>query len=206
MSLSSLKSPTPSSTKFHILVAIMGLIIVLLATNMGIKKYETHLSSAQQVMLALSPVDPRSMLQGDYMALNYAISEDVLKALEAEAITSGDNERAENIYILSQDGEMIIKKDAQGVGHFVRLIDPSKRHQLNLADDEMLLAYRLRQGQLKLATNAFFFQEGQAAAFEQARYGLFRVNDKGQPLLTDMVDDKFQVIDPKSTPPVHADK
>ena len=34
-------------------------------------------------------------------------------------------------------------------------------------------------------------------AFEAAEYGLFRVNDKGEPLLTNLVDDNFKVISPK---------
>lgn len=61
----------------------------------------------------------------------------------------------------------------------------------------MAIHYRVRNNTMKLATNAFFFQEGHAEAFEAAEYGLFRVNDNGEPLLTDMVNSEFKVIDPE---------
>lgn len=190
--------PTPQgSPKFNLLLAIVGLIVVLVAVNLGIKKYETHLATAEKVLLQLAPVDPRSLMQGDYMALNYAISEQVMAAIEQQLTPTEDQQPIDELYNLSQDGLVVIKKDPQGVGHFVRLVSPSEKDQLSLAKEELLLAYRLRQGQLKIATNAFFFQEGQAAAFEQAKYGLFRVNDKGEPLLTDMVNSDFEVIEPE---------
>ena len=192
-----LKPTAQASSKFNLLLAIVGLIVVLVAVNLGIKKYETHLATAEKVLLQLAPVDPRSLMQGDYMALNYAISEQIMAAIEQQLAPTEDQQQIENLYNLSQDGLVVIKKDAQGVGHFVRLVSPSEEDQLSLAKEELLLAYRLRQGQLKIATNAFFFQEGQAEAFEQAKYGLFRVNDKGEPLLTDMVNSDFEVIDPE---------
>ena len=197
MSSAGLKPAPQASSKFNLLLAIIGLIVVLVAVNLGIKKYETHLTTAEKVLLQLAPVDPRSLMQGDYMALNYAISEQIMAAIEQQLATTEDQQQIESLYNLSQDGLVVIKKDAQGVGHFVRLVSPSEEDQLSLAKEELLLAYRLRQGQLKIATNAFFFQEGQAAAFEQAKYGLFRVNDKGEPLLTDMVNSDFEVIDPE---------
>lgn len=192
-----LKPTAQASSKLNLLLAIVGLIVVLVAVNLGIKKYETHLVTAEKVLLPLAPVDPRSLMQGDYMALNYAISEQIMAAIEKQLATTEDQQPIESLYSLSQDGLVVIKKDTQGVGHFVRLVSPSEEDQLSLAKEELLLAYRLRQGQLKIATNAFFFQEGQAAAFEQAKYGLFRVNDKGDPLLTDMVNGDFEVIDPE---------
>lgn len=197
MSSAGLKPAPQASSKFNLLLAIVGLIVVLVAVNLGIKKYETHLATAEKVLLQLAPVDPRSLMQGDYMALNYAISEQIMAAIEQQLAPTEDRQPIGELYNLSQDGLVIIKKDAQGVGHFVRLVSPSEEDQLSLAKEELLLAYRLRQGQLKIATNAFFFQEGQAAAFEQAKYGLFRVNDKGEPLLTDMVNSDFEVINPE---------
>lgn len=197
MSSAGLKPAPQASSKFNLLLAIVGLLVVLVAVNLGIKKYETHLATAEKVLLQLAPVDPRSLMQGDYMALNYAISEQVMAAIEQQLSPTEDQQPIDELYNLSQDGLVIIKKDPQGVGHFVRLVSPSEEDQLSLAKEELLLAYRLRQGQLKIATNAFFFQEGQAAAFEQAKYGLFRVNDKGEPLLTDMVNSDFEVINPE---------
>lgn len=90
------------------------------------------------------------------------------------------------------NGYVIVRIDNNNVGHFVRLTDSNNN---GLAKNEMAIRYRVRNNQVKLATNAFFFQEGHAEAFETAKYGLFRVNDKGEPLLTDMVDGEFAVIE-----------
>lgn len=196
------KAPNPrlkasqSRTKLRLGLAIMGLLIILIVTNLTIKKYENHLATADEVLLELAPIDPRSLMQGDYMALNYAIAEPIRAAIEAQQVAQGNLDYAETWYSISQDGVVVIKKDNQGVGHFVRLEQPSNRDDKLLAKGELLLQYRIRRGQLKIATNAFFFQEGQAEAFEQAKYGRFRINEQGQPLLTDMVDAEFRVIDP----------
>lgn len=89
-------------------------------------------------------------------------------------------------------GYVIVRIDNNNVGHFVRLVDSNNNDKL--AKNEMAIYYRVRNNQVKFATNAFFFQEGHAEAFEDAEYGLFRVNDKGEPLLTNMVDENFEVI------------
>jgi uncharacterized membrane-anchored protein len=46
------------------------------------------------------------------------------------------------------------------------------------------LRYRVRGDGVKFASNAFFFQEGDAKLYEGARYGEFRVNGKGEAILT----------------------
>ena len=191
-------TPLTLKTKVSLVLALIGLSITLVMTNLTIKNYETHLTTAEEVLLELAPVDPRSLMQGDYMALNYAIAEPIMAAIEAQEVAKGNLDYVETLYNISQDGSVIIKKDAQGVGHFVRLVQQhSGSTDEPLAQDEMLLQYRIRHGQLKIATNAFFFQEGQAEAFEQAKYGMFRINEQGKPLLTDMVDKRFKVIEPK---------
>ena len=38
-----------------------------------ILKHEHHLANSQSIFVELAPVDPRSILQGDYMALNYEL-------------------------------------------------------------------------------------------------------------------------------------
>ena len=75
---------------------------------------------------------------------------------------------------------------------------PLSRRRSRLADgegtlgnDERQLQYRLRNGQVRLATDAFFFQEGDAEHYETAHYGQFRVNTKGEPLLVALHDDEL---------------
>ena len=169
-----------------IVIALLGLALVLVVMTMNIAKYENHLATGDTVLLALAPVDPRGFMQGDYMTLSYALERDVFAALNRDPASYPTNEQ----------GYVIVALDKHNVGQFVRLA--ANNQPDNLATDEMAIHYRIRNGTMQLATNAFFFQEGHGEAFEAAQYGLFRVNGKGEPLLTEMVDSSFQIIKGKA--------
>ncbi|MCE1172418.1 MAG: GDYXXLXY domain-containing protein [Azovibrio sp.] len=139
-------------------IALLGLI------NYTIHSRETLRQEGRIVLLELAPVDPRSLMQGDYVALRFQVAE----ALGRDA---DDTEQP--------DGLLVLQLDEQQLGRFLRLDDGRP-----LARDEVRLRYRVRAGQVKLATNAFFFQEGQGRHYEQARYGAFRVAGDGDALLT----------------------
>jgi len=168
-----------------IIIALLGLALVLVVMTRNIIKYEAHLATGDTVLLALAPVDPRGFMQGDYMTLSYALERDVFAALN----------RDPGSYPTNEDGYVIVALDNNKVAQFMRL---AANQPKNLASNEMAIHYRIRNGAMQLATNAFFFQEGHGEAFEAAEYGLFRVNDKGEPLLTNLVDDDFAVISPKN--------
>ena len=168
-----------------IIIALLGLALVLVVMTRNIAKYENHLATGDTVLLALAPVDPRGFMQGDYMTLSYALERDVFAALN----------RDPGSYPTNEDGYVIVALDNNKVAQFMRL---AANQPKNLATNEMAIHYRIRNGAMQLATNAFFFQEGHGEAFEAAEYGLFRVNDKGEPLLTNLVDDDFAVISPKN--------
>lgn len=167
-----------------IIIALLGLALVLVVMTRNIIKYENHLATGDTVLLALAPVDPRGFMQGDYMTLSYALERDVFAALNKDP----------GSYPTNEEGYVIVALDQHNVGQLVRL---AANQSKNLASNEMAIHYRIRNGVMQLATNAFFFQEGHGEAFEAAEYGLFRVNDKGEPLLTNLVDDNFKVISPK---------
>jgi len=155
-----------------------GIFTVLLALlagiNFSIWRIEQALASGQEVILELAPVDPRSLMQGDYMALNFALDEHIRPLL-------GDDKPA--------TGHAVIRTNAQGVAQFVRLDDGQP-----LQDGELVLQFRYRQHRIQFATNAFFFQEGAGQRYEAARYGLFRVSGQGQPYLTHLLDEKLEKI------------
>lgn len=143
------------------LVVMVG-VLVLAILNWTIYARERHLAEGRIVFLELAPVDPRSLMQGDYMALRFRAADDLLRA-------------AKNL----DDGRIVVKLDARAVGQYVRRDDASP-----LGHDELALRYRVRDGRVKFATNAFFFQEGTAKLYEAARFGEFRVSLSGELLLT----------------------
>ncbi|WP_227428909.1 GDYXXLXY domain-containing protein [Psychrobacter sp. I-STPA6b] len=177
--------PTLSSWRqrptLKISLAVVALVIVLAIVNININKYEQHLADGDTVLLSLAPVDPRSLMQGDYMRLRFAIADDIERVFEKQD---------KDLYQPSE-GWVVVRKDKHSVGQFVRLVD---NPNTNLAPNEMAIYYRIRGGQVKFATNAFFFQEGQGSQYENSEYGVLKVNDKGEPLLAGLADKDFVVI------------
>ncbi|MBN2767876.1 MAG: GDYXXLXY domain-containing protein [Campylobacterales bacterium] len=167
------------------IVAFISLILVLLLVNISILKKENHLANGEVVYLALAPVDPRSLMQGDYMALRFEISNDIYRALQ-----DYDEYGNRTYSIDAEDGYVIVKLDDKKIASFKTLYANQK-----LSDDELLMHYRIRGGEVKFATNAFFFQEGTAKYYERARYGEFRVDDSGELLLVGMYDENLTKLE-----------
>jgi uncharacterized membrane-anchored protein len=104
-------------------------------------------------------------MQGDYMALRFKV---------ADAVVERTN-RGET----AGDGFIIVAIDPQGVGTLARLDADAP-----LGPNEVRMRYRIRGGKARFATDAFFFQEGDAKLYEGARYGEFRVDARGDSILT----------------------
>lgn len=150
-------------------------LLVLLVANIGIYRNEQVLVSGRSVLLELAPVDPRSLMQGDYMALRFHASDAVHEQTPAER----------------QDGRAVIGVDTNGIGTFRRIDDG-----VPLAADELVIRYRVRDGSVKFGTNAFFFQEGHADHYANARFGEFRVSQSGTALLIALRGEKLDVLGP----------
>ena len=52
-------------------------VLMLAAVNWGIYSRERLLAEGRVVMLELAPVDPRSLMQGDYMTLNFQLARQI---------------------------------------------------------------------------------------------------------------------------------
>lgn len=152
-------------------VSILG---ILLAVNLTIQQKETLLAEGRTVLLELAPVDPRSLMQGDYMRLRFAVSRELKRP----------------DYNSAGEGYLRVKLDKNQVGHFL-----SQHSQPgSTTADSLYLKYRYRSGRIKFATNAFFFEEGTANQYEQARYGEFKVAENGELLLHSLRDEEFRLL------------
>ena len=58
------------------IMLIVALLTIVLVNGLIIQK-ERLISHGQTIFLELAPVDPRSLIQGDYMRLRYALAQDV---------------------------------------------------------------------------------------------------------------------------------
>jgi uncharacterized membrane-anchored protein len=156
------------------LIAAVAGLFALGAVNFSILQKESLLREGEVVYLALAPVDPRSLMQGDYMALRFGVAGEIERAGPA-----------------ARDGQVVVALDERSVGRFARL------HQGEpLGADERVLAFRVRHGEVRFASNAFFFQEGTADRYAQARYGEFRVGRDGELLLTALRDAQLHRLGP----------
>jgi uncharacterized membrane-anchored protein len=174
-----------------------GLLLALAVANQGIVQRERILSDGRVLLLELAPVDPRSLMQGDYMALQFAAADDIRKALRPPCKYAADASRAgggnatllkcmgEDVVLdgpelrIRKDGYAVFALAADGVGRFVR-VQPAPRP---IASGEIAVRYRQRNWELRIASNAWFFPEGQGERYAPAKYGELRVDADGKALL-----------------------
>ena len=148
-------------------------LLVLVVVNLLIVKKEDTLANGQTMLLRIAPKDPhllRSLMQGNYMVLRYAIAREVKRAQ------------------LQDRGYIVVSLDRNEVATFVRV------HQGdNLHANEHLLFYRNRGG-LRLGAESFMFQEGDADLYSNARYGELKVDESGASVLIGLRGDGFKPL------------
>lgn len=153
-------------------ICLLGLLVVLGVMNNEIRQKENLVGEGQVVLLELAPRDPRSLMQGDYMVLRYALA----RRLPAMANKP-------------HDGQLVLALDEDNVATFRRIHDGS-----SLAADEILLNFRYRRNAVRLGAESFFFEEGSAGLYRDARYGELRVNERGESVLVGLRDESRQVL------------
>jgi uncharacterized membrane-anchored protein len=171
------------------IIALASCLLSLVAVNFAIAQKERLLAHGTVVYLELAPVDPRSLMQGDYMALRFKVANDAEPSMSRVDRNQQIFQTAGNL--ATADGNVVVAVDGRSVGRFVRLDDGRP-----LGAGEVRLRYRVREGQLRFATNGFFFQEGTARLYETARYGEFRVSDTGDLLLTSLRGPNLEPLGP----------
>lgn len=158
---------SPAKLKAAIAASVL---LILLSAAGSVWQFEQTLANGQVVTLELAPVDPRSIMQGDYMALSFALDRQL------------PDDAANYRYAW-------LTANAQGVASL-----HSVSEQLPQTDN--IIAMRLRPARFgyTLGPNGFFFTEGEAKRFEAARYGQFRVDKQGKALLTALLDEQLQLL------------
>lgn len=160
-----------------------GLALVLVAVNFQIRDKQRILDDGSTVLLALRPVDPRSLMQGDYMELRYD---------QAVVTPQGDPP--------ALDGRIVVALDADGVAAFRRFDDGAP-----LAEDERFLRYKRRAPagfaaddriELFIGAESFLFQEGHGDSYAKARFGILKVAPDGDSVLAGLADAERRPIRP----------
>lgn len=151
-------------SKLKLFIISANMLLVLLFFGFNIVKNEKVLSEGETVLLALRPVDPRSLMQGDYMTLRFEVCNHIY-GLEAES-----------------NKFCVVRLDDDRVAHFVSLTNDA---EVALREDELLLRYSLEKNSFgrksyTIGSNSYFFQEGTGNKYVAATYGMLKVVTKGE--------------------------
>jgi uncharacterized membrane-anchored protein len=150
-------------------------LLVLAVANTGIRQKEQLIAHGQPVFIELAPVDPRSLMQGDYMRLNFRVPSDV--ELQLEGVVSGPRPR------------LVARRDGRGVATLLRLDAGAPR-----AADELLIELTPKNGRWTVVTDAWFFAEGEEPRWSRARFGEFRVDAEGKALLVGLRGERLEAL------------
>lgn len=151
-------------SKLKLFIISANMVLVLLFFGFNIVKNEKVLSEGEIVLLELRPVDPRSLMQGDYMTLHFEVCNHIY-GLEAES-----------------NKFCVVRLDDDRVAHFVSLTNDAA---VALREDELLLRYSLEKNSwggkfYTIGSDSYFFQEGTANKYATAKYGMLKVVTKGE--------------------------
>ena len=160
--------------KYKWILILINLVILLGLFNNSILKKEELLTNGQTILLELAPVDPRSLMQGDYMRLNYDISNNI----DTDSI--------------SKRGFCVVKLRENGVAEKVRI----QENRTPINDNEFLIEYTYRDWRgINIGAESYFFQEGEAEKYEKAKYGGIKVDNNGNSLLVGLYDENRMKIE-----------
>lgn len=164
------------------LVRTIVLTVALLATLAYFYTYvsgkEHLMREGELVLFELAPLDPRSLMQGDYMQLRYSIG----RYVPRDTFPDG--------------GYLVFSTDGMRVAHYIRV--QSEPEPL-AAGEHVIRFYRrastlFQSSRIELGSSSYFFQEGEGEKYAEAQYGGIRVDDRGDAVLVGLYDIDGQPI------------
>lgn len=181
LSLPSLPSSFHLTPMLLLLLAAPALVLSLVHWDVHGK--EKVIAEGRKIFIPLAPHDPRSLLQGDYMALNFAFPPEITEALPDKRGSL----------------QVVARLDPRGVASVERLAEVHGMGTKALAANEILLPLKRMNHDWTVVTDAFYFPEGRGRPFIQARFGEFRALPDGRALLVGLADEHLQAI--QAAPP-----
>ncbi|WP_226002596.1 GDYXXLXY domain-containing protein [Paenibacillus sp. BJ-4] len=151
------------------------LIVIVIVLQLGIIGFQTVrsenlLATGASIKLKLAPVDPRSLLQGDYVMLNYDIS---TPPPSSRTPLQEENWKRGKVKVVLTPG-------SQGVYTANRLYQKGEK----LANHEIVLNGQWDGSRIQYGIENYFIPEGTGRTVEQnAHYAYIRVSRNGDALL-----------------------
>ena len=177
------KSPSQSAIEnypvFKAPIGLVGvfLIVLLGAVNYKVQQFEDVLATGKPVVLKIAPADPRSLMQGDYMVLNYAI----LSELQQSQFSSESNESNETTGIdeLSPSGKKAYILVHLDKNHVATLCEAQSEIPTDFkhCTPNVYLPIRYKGWSPELPSQDYFFAEGKGEYYAQSEYAEYRFKD-----------------------------
>ena len=189
------KAPSQSAVENHSVfkapIWLVGVFVIALlgAVNYKVQQFEDVLATGKPVVLKIAPVDPRSLMQGDYMVLNYAI----LSEIQQSQFLSESNESLESNESIDA-GEAnetigIDESSPSGKKAYI-LVHLDKNHVATFCEEQseiptdfkhctpnVYLPIRYKGWLPELPSQDYFFAEGKGEHYAQAEYAEYRFKD-----------------------------
>ena len=143
-------------------IFLSGSVFIVLLLNINIINKEINIAKSIEIKIALAPVDPRSLIQGDYMRLAYKIPPKLVDK--------------------TSQGQLKISIDSDGF-----VTDYALYHNEALEKDQHLLQFKRKKGDnIHIGSESFLFQEGKAKHYAKATHAIFYLTPSGETILKDL--------------------
>ena len=190
------KAPSQSAVENHSVfkapIWLVGVFVIALlgAVNYKVQQFEDVLATGKPVVLKIAPVDPRSLMQGDYMVLNYAI----LSEFQQSQVLPESNESLEG----NEPIDTVESNETTGIDESSRpsgkkayiLVHLDKNHVATFCEKQseiptdfkhctpnVYLPIRYKGWFPELPSQDYFFAEGKGEYYAQAEYAEYRFKD-----------------------------
>ena len=192
------KTPSQSAVENHSVfkapIWLVGVFVIALlgAVNYKVQQFEDVLATGKPIVLKIAPVDPRSLMQGDYMILNYAIlsefqqsqvlpeSNESLESNESiDTLESNETTETTGIDESSPSGNkayILVHLDKNHVATFCEAqseIPTDFKH----CTPNVYLPIHYKGWLPELPSQDYFFAEGKGEYYAQAEYAEYRFKD-----------------------------
>lgn len=160
------------------LLILFNFIILFILTGFSALKEEKY-RKQETFYLELSPVDPRSLMQGDYMILNYVITD-----LAWEKIKEIQKKEGKAL----KRGYIVLKLDENKVAHYEDVVK-----EISNDKNKIFISFKFNSYKININADTFFFQEGDAKIYENAKFSEV-VNINNTLRLVGLVDENKNIL------------
>ncbi|WP_431264799.1 GDYXXLXY domain-containing protein [Roseateles chitinivorans] len=163
-------------------------VLALVLVNVLIAARERSIAEGRPVFVKLAPVDPRSLMQGDYMRLSYELPS--VGGRNRAGAFDWTPRAGDTPPLWGRRPQLAAVIDARGVVQSARALEPGEAPP----PGTQLLELTPKGGGWTFVSDAWFFREGEAARWQPAKYGEFRVTPEGKGLLVRVVGEDLKPL------------